>query len=171
MIDATQTENLHGTEAIKKLKALVATESICMFTTNLSQRPLSTRPMATQEVDDDGNFWFFSAKSSDKNLDIANDAAIQLFYSHTTSSEYLSVYGKASVVIDKGKAKQLWTSWAKAWFKEGVDDPELTLIKVEPTHSYFWDTKNNKMVSMLKILASVVTGQSADDSLQGSLKV
>jgi general stress protein 26 len=165
------TEDLFGPEAIQKIKELVKEQSICHFVSNLSSRPLSTRPMAAQEVDDNGIIWFFSAKDSDKNHDIHNDNDVQLLFSNPENSEYLSIYGKAWIILHKEKAKKIWTPIAKAWFKEGVDDPELTLLKVVPEEAYYWDTKNNKVVSMFKILASVVTGKTADDGVQGELKV
>jgi general stress protein 26 len=96
---------------------------------------------------------------------------VQLFYANSERPEYLSVFVKASIILDKNKAKKLWTPLLKAWFTDGVDDPQLALIKIEPTHSYYWDTKSNKMIAMLKILTSVVTGKTTDDSLEGKLKV
>jgi general stress protein 26 len=164
-------EDLFGNEAIQKIQALVSAQGICHFVSNLSGRPLSTRPMSVQQVDDQGILWFFSPKSSEKNHDVAQDPNVQLLFSNHSSSEYLSIYGKAWIVSDKEKAKQIWSPVAKAWFKDGVDDPELTLIKVVPDEAYYWDTKNNKVISMLKILASVVTGSTSDDGVQGELKI
>lgn len=164
-------ENLSGTDAVKKLKELIKDESLCHFVSNLKKTPLSSRPMSTIKVDDQGNIWFFSAKSSEKNVDVMLSDEVQLFYSNPSDSEFLSIFGKAFIITDKEKAKELWTPLAKAWFKEGVDDPELTMIKVSPVEAYYWDTKNNKAVAMLKILASVVTGVIADDGVQGELKV
>lgn len=165
------TEDLFGKEAISKIKELVKAQPICHFVSGLSKKPLSTRPMFALDVDDQGILWFFSAKSSDKNQDIENDNNVQLFFSNHGSSEYLSVSGKARIVPDKQKIKEIWTPLAKAWFKEGIDDAELTLIKVVPEEAYYWDTRSNKAVSMLKILASVVTGQTSDDGIQGELRV
>lgn len=164
-------ENLNGSEAVKKLQELIKDESICHFVSNLGKRPLSTRPMSALKVDDNGNIWFFSAKSSEKNADILLSDEVQLFYSNPSAAEFLSIYGKAFIVTDREKAKELWTPLAKAWFKDGVDDPELTMIKVSPVEAYYWDTKNNKAIAMLKILAAVVTGVVDDDGVQGELKV
>ncbi|MES2689083.1 MAG: pyridoxamine 5'-phosphate oxidase family protein [Bacteroidota bacterium] len=164
-------ENLSGSEAVKKLQDLIEDESICHFVSNLAKKPLSTRPMSALKVDDNGNIWFFSAKSSEKNADILLSNEVQLFYSNPSAAEFLSIYGKAFIVTDREKAKELWTPLAKAWFKDGVDDPELTMIKVAPVEAYYWDTKNNKVVAMLKILAAVVTGVVDDDGVQGELKV
>jgi general stress protein 26 len=166
-----QVEDLFGTEAIEKMKALVKAEAICHFVSNLSRIPLNTRPMAVLEVDDNGNFWFFSAKDSDKNHDIHANNNVQLFFCNHGDAEYLTVFGKAWVVEDKQRIKDLWIPMAKSWFQEGVDDPQLTLIKVVPEEAYYWDTRNNKIVSMLKILTSIVSGKRPTDGVKGELKV
>ncbi len=165
------TMNLIDTEAIKKIKELAKDANTCHFVTNLSTTPLSSRPMATQKVDDEGNVWFLSDKDSEKNHQIQSDNRVQLFYSAHGSSEYLSVYGTAEIVFDKQKIHEMWTNFAKAWFTEGEDDPSISLIKVIPEDGYYWDTKNNKIVSLFKIAKSVVTGKTDDDGVEGKLSL
>lgn len=164
-------KNLDRTEAIEKLKELIKHNSICMFTSRLTQEPFQTRPMSTAQVDDDGSLWFLSASDSSKNEEIGYDPQVQLFYVNTSDSEYLTVFGKASVVRDDQKIREVWTPIAKAWFKDGKDDPRVTLIKVTPEEAYYWDTKTNKMVSMIKILTAAVTGKTPDDGVEGKLSV
>lgn len=164
-------ENLDHRDAVKKMKELVEHTSICLFTTHFSKTPLQTRPMATQEVDDEGNLWFFSDEESNKNFQIAEDSRVQLFYSNPSKSEFMSVYGHAMIIEDRNKIEALWNPMAKAWFKGGKDDPSLSLILVIPDEAYYWDTKNSKMVSMVKILSSVVSGKTMDDGIEGKLKV
>ncbi len=164
-------ENLSFKEAIGKIKELVSAADICMFTTALTQLPLSARPMSTQQTDDEGNLWFFSEKESDKNEHIQVDNRVQLFYANKSSSEFLSIYGTAEISTDKQKIEQLWTPIVKTWFPEGKDDPSLTIIKVVPQDAYYWDTKNNKLVSLIKIMASMVTGKIMDDGVEGKLSV
>lgn len=143
-------KNLHDKEAVDKIKDLAKSANICMFTTKLTELPLNSVPMATQEVDDEGNLWFLSGKTSHKNQHIQADPRVQLFYTNTGSSEFLSVYGNATITTDKDEIEKLWTPIAKAWFTEGKDDPDLTVIKITPEEAYYWDTKNSKAVSMLK---------------------
>jgi general stress protein 26 len=166
-----ETKNLSNTEAIEKIQDIARDADICLFATNLSQLPIAARPMSTQKVDDDGNLWFLSSKSSAHNQEIGMDSRVQLFYSHKGSSEYLSVYGEATILVDREIAKELWNPMVKAWFPEGVDDPELTIIKVVPSDAYYWDTKNNKTVSLLKIIAGAVTGKTMDDGIKGKISV
>ncbi len=164
-------ENLSFKEAIGKIKEIAEAADICMFTTALTQLPLSSRPMSTQKADDEGNLWFFSEKESDKNQHIEVDSRVQLFYANKSSSEFLSIYGTAEISTDKEKIEELWTPVVKTWFQGGKDDPSITVIKVVPQDAYYWDTVNNKLVSLIKIFASVTTGKTMDDGVEGKLSV
>lgn len=164
-------QNLSGQEAIEKLKELIKSESICFFCTNLLQQPITTRPMSTQKVDDHGNIWFMSSIKSGKNEEIVDNNSVQLFYSNPSNYEFLSIFGTASIYTDREKIYEIWTPFAKAWFKDGKDDEDISLIKVTPQSSYYWDTKNNKIISMIQMLASIVTGSAPDDGVEGLLKI
>ncbi len=166
-----QYKDLTDHEGVEKLKELIDHNSICLFSTDLKNLPISTRPMAVQKVDDEGNLWMLSAKDSDKNKQIAENPHVQLFFAKTSDSEFLSVYGNAFIYFDKVLIDELWNPMAKAWFTEGKDDPRISVIKVEPLQSYYWDTRNGKMISMLKIIGSAIAGQKPNEGVEGKLKV
>ena len=164
-------KNLIAKEAIEKINGLVKANDICLFTTDLTNLPLATCPMSTQQVDEEGNLWFFSGADSEHNGNLASDDRVQLFYSNKSNYEFLSIYGEAVVIKDKKKAKELWNPMVKTWFHEGVDDPNLTLIKVTPSDAYYWDTKSNKLVSVLKIVTGALIGKTMDNGVEGSIKI
>lgn len=164
-------KNLVNQQAIDKIKELAKGTDVCLFTTALTKLPLMTRPMSVSDVDDEGNLWFMSRKDSDKNRDIAADERVQIFFANKNDYEFLSIYGKAVIIQDKEKAKELWTPIAKTWFNEGVDDPELTLIRVHPEEAYYWDTKHNKIVTLLSYLAGAVIGKEMNNGVEGKIKV
>ncbi len=167
---ASKIKNLTHEEAIGKFKELVDHESTCIFTTCLSELPLTARPMHVQEVCDEGNFWFLSSSESDKNKEIEKDPRVQIFISNTSNYEFLSVYGKASVLRDQEKIDKYWSNIDKAWFK-GKDDPRITLIKVSPEQGFYWDTKDGKLVSMIKMVASAITGKTLEEGVEGTISV
>lgn len=168
---ADSVEHLSSDEAIKKLKQIAEDTNICQFVSNLTHLPLDARPMATQKVDEQGNIWFLSGASSHKNQHIQSDPRVQLLYANNKGYEYLSVFGKASITKDRQIIEEMWTDMAKAWFKGGKDDPDLTVIKVTPEDAYYWDTKSNKLVSLVKIMASAVSGAQSDNGVEGKLDV
>jgi general stress protein 26 len=164
-------KDLANTQAIEKLKELAEDIRICMFCTKTADIPFDTRPMGTQTVDDEGNFWFFSAAGSHKNFEIKENEQVQLIYSKVSDSHFLSVSGRATVSRDRKKIDELWNKMAEAWFKGGKDDPELTLICVKPDHAYYWDTLYGKMITLLKIAISAVSGKQMDGGVEGKLKL
>jgi general stress protein 26 len=164
-------QHLEHQDAIEKMKEIVEHTNICLFTTHLEEAPLPTRPMATQKVDEEGNFWFLSDAASRKNFEVKSDSRIQLFYANPSKYEFMTVYGHAVEYKDRQIVEDLWTPVAKAWFKEGKDDPSLTAIMVIPDEAYYWDTKSSKMVALVKILASMVSDRTMDDGVEGKLKV
>jgi general stress protein 26 len=167
--NASKIENLTNKEAIGKFKELIKHQSICLFSTALTSIPATTRPMSVQKVCDQGNFWFLSPADSDKNAQIANDPRVQLYFSNTSNYEFLTVYGNASITRDRQKIDELWSDIAKAWFTEGKSDPNVSVIKVTPQEGFYWDTKDGKVVSMIKILASAISGKTLQEGVEGTI--
>lgn len=165
-------KNLTAQAGVEKLKELVDSIRICLFCTNLKTDDGSTtRPMSTQEVDDEGNFWFFSGIDSDKNREVKENKNVQLFFSDPSKSTYLVVNGEAEVIIDHEKFEKYWNPLVKTWFKGGKDDPNLSLLKVVPNTSYYWDVDGNRMVNFVKMIASVATGTNLVTSEEGSITI
>lgn len=164
-------KNLEHNQTIEKLKEMVKQSPIAMFCTDLSEVPFSACPMSTQQVEDDGTMWFISNIISRHTSHIEQDGRVQLVFTNHGSSSYLTIYGTAEVHFNRAKLDEIWTPLAKAWFPEGKEDPDLTLIRVKPSEGYYWDTKSGKMVSFLKMIGSVVTGKTTDGGIQGGLTV
>ncbi len=165
-------ENLKGAEGIKKIKELTDKAPSCFFCTHItSGEPFITRPMSVQEVDDEGNLWFLSANDSHKNYEIKNDSSVQLLFQGSSYSDFLNLYGRATVNQDKEKIKELWKPILKTWFTEGIDDPRISVIKVVPEEGYYWDTKHNMAVGLIKRLTGAILGKTMDDSIEGNIAV
>lgn len=163
-------QNLQHTEAIKKLKELAEKARTCMFATELEKLPITSRPMSLQECDEDGNLWFISSAASNKNFEITEDNRVQLFFMNTSNSEYLSVFGTACIYKDKNTIEDKWSPFANAWF-EGKEDKNVTIIRVAPEQTYYWDTKAGKIVTLLSFAKAVITGKKTDnsDGIEGSI--
>lgn len=165
-------KDLDGPEAIAKIKELVNSAKSCFFLSNIKTGiPASVRPMAVQKIDDEGNLWFLSAKDSHKNQDLSTDPMVHLLFQGSAHSDFLNLYGIATVSDDKEKIDELWEPILKVWFTEGKDDPRISVIKVEPTEGYYWDNKHGNAVAFIKQLAGAAIGKTLDDSIEGKLTV
>ena len=165
-------EDLRGAEALAKLRELVKQASTGFLCTAITTgKPFQTRPMAVQEVDDEGCLWFLSASDSGQNAEIAADPTVQLLFQGSAHSDFLTIHGRATISTDKARIKALWKPILKTWFTEGEHDPRITVIKVTPGHAYYWDTKHNRAIVLAKMIAGAITGKTMDDSVEGTLRV
>ena len=165
-------QNLNNTDGISKLKQMVESITTCFFCTNLKNQSESTATIMTaQEVDEEGNIWFFSGLDSSRNSDIIKDKNVQLYFSDTSKNIYLFANGEASISSDKTKMKELWNPLLKIWFKDGLDDANISLIKVKTNNAYYWDNEGGKMVNFVKMIASVITGNDYVDAKEGNIKL
>ena len=82
------------------------------------------------------------------------------------------VFGDVTISKERPKIDELWTKSVEAWFPNGKDDPNLTLLCVRPTSAHCWDTENGKLIAFAKILTAAVTSKPNDNgSVQGDIKV
>lgn len=165
-------EDLQGEEARRKIRELSEKADTCFFCTyGTTDGTFITRPMAIQEVDDDGSIWFLSANDSHKNQEISFNSKVDLLFQGSSYSDFLRITGNAVVLEDRSRIKELWNPALKVWFTEGEDDPRISVIRVDPIDGYYWDTKNPKAVTLLKRIAGAITGKTLDDSIEGRVSV
>jgi len=142
----------------KRLRELIEKIELAMMVTNHGDE-LRARPMTTSQMDEDGNLWFFTNEFTAKTAEIKKDQQVNLSYADKSSNSYVSISGTASLVQDQAKVNELWNPILKAWFPNGKDDPDMTLIKVVPHSSEFWDSSASKMVQLFKISKAIIKGE------------
>jgi len=161
---------LQDKTAIRKLQDLATEVNICLFCAGpADDENEGCRPMSTSGVDEEGTIWFLSDRNSEKNKEIMDDPHVKLYFSHPGKNIYLVVSGQADIVYDREKIRELWNSLDRTWFKEGEEDPAISLIRVKPIHAHYWDVKGNRMVNFFKMVASVASGKTLVDGEEGSL--
>lgn len=131
---------------------------VAMLTTIEPSGTLRSRPMYTQQVEFDGDLWFFTSDDSGKVAEIEADSDVNLAYAEPKDSRYISVSGKAQIVQDRAKIDELWNPALKAWFKGGKDDPSIALLRVSVTEAEYWDDTSNKMSQLFGMAKAAVTG-------------
>jgi general stress protein 26 len=158
-----QTSNLKGYYEHERnrlvLKDKISNIKIAMLNSIDHEGVISSRPMYTQEIKDDGILWFFGSKSSKLASDLQQNPNVNLNYNDHHENIYVSVAGLATLSNDLLKIDELWSEMYIAWFPEGKSDPDLTLIKVEVTHAEYWDTPNSKIAQLIGFVKASLTGK------------
>ena len=116
-----------------------------VLSTRTEDGAIAGRPMSNnREVEFDGDSYFFTCDDTRSVADIRRDANVGLSYQSKSGMLgmkpfFLTLEGRASLIKDKAKFAEHWTKDLDAWFKQGIDTPGLTLIRVEAKRLHYWD--------------------------------
>lgn len=146
-------------DGIRKLGEMIRDIKVAMLTTAEPDGTLRSRPMMMQDVEFDGDLWFFTAASSPKVQEVQQVNQVNVSFAAPDKQRYVSVSGRASLVRDGRKIKELWNPLFKAWFPDGLDDPDLALLKVSVDQAEYWDSPSGKMVAIAGFAKALVTGE------------
>lgn len=165
----TEESKLQDQEAIEKFRDLVKDVTVCMFTTVDESHDITSRPMFTSHVDEEGNVWFFTNEFSEKINEVSKDNLVHLIYSHPVKNIYVDVKGTCSVIIDKKKMEELWDPTLKNWFPAGLEDPKICLVKVATETAHFWNNSTSKMGLFFQMVRSIAKGDQYKENEKGKL--
>jgi general stress protein 26 len=151
-----QKQAIQKEEAVRKLGKLIRGIRVAMLVTS----DLRGRPMATQQVEFDGDLWFFTKAASPKVHEVEKKHRVNVCYSDPEHQRYVSVSGEAELVRDRSRLEQLWSPVFKAWFPRGLDDPELALLRVHAEDAEYWDSPSSTMVRIAGLARALAKGES-----------
>jgi len=133
-----------------------------MLTTISEDGTLHSLPMSlNRKIDSAGNLWFFTYGSSHKVLESQANPQVGVSFSDTAKHTYVAISGRASLVRDKVKIEELWEVELKAWFPDGVDTPDIALLKVEAEKAELWDSPSSVVAQTIAMFRAL-TGAPQD---------
>jgi general stress protein 26 len=95
--------------------------------------------MVAPPVAFDGCLWFFTRAASETVEEIGLDEDVCATFVDPAAQRYVAAAGRASIVNDPERARELWTPALQAWLNGGLDDPDLRLVKVEVDRADLWE--------------------------------
>ncbi|GAC1564364.1 MAG: pyridoxamine 5'-phosphate oxidase family protein [Beijerinckiaceae bacterium] len=149
----------HSGEDRKKVWELIKDIQVAMLVTQDKSHTLSARPMAACNKAFDGTLWFMAREGSPKLDELAQSPNVLLAYSHPGKQDYVSLAGKARIVRDKAKVKELWSEPARVWFPKGPEAGDIVLIAVEVETAEYWDSPSATMVYAYGYAKARLTGE------------
>ena len=121
---------------------------ICMMGTASSDGAITSRPMSNNgDVEYDGNSYFFTYEQSEVVNELNKNDNINLSFTGKDQL-YISITGKAALLIDKKVLKEHWLDELKQWFEDGIDTPGITLIHVKAARVKFWHKEEEGEVKL-----------------------
>lgn len=149
-------------DKLAKLREIVKAVDICMLTTVDERGELHSRPMSNnRDVEFDGDLWFFTYGSSHKVDEVGRVPKVNASFADVDGQLYASLTGMAKVVRERAKIEELWKPELRAWFPEGVDTPDIALLKVTVERAEYWDGSQSIVAHAVSFVSSLVTGEPA----------
>ena len=155
-------ETLTQDARVRKLREIVKAVDICMLTTVDERGDLHSRPMSNnREIEFDADLWFFTYVSSHKVDEVGRVPKVCASFADVDAQQYASLTGRAEVVRDRAKIEELWQPQLKAWFPEGVETPDIALLKVTVERAEYWDGSQSIVAHAVSLVSALVTGRPA----------
>ncbi|MDB5512274.1 MAG: pyridoxamine 5-phosphate oxidase [Enterovirga sp.] len=146
-------------EGAAKLYKMIEGVKVAMMTTVEPDGTLHSRPMWNHSSDESGDLWFFTRARTPKVGELQRESEVNLAYSDPSGQDYVSVSGKAEIVRDKAKVKELWSEGLRTWFPNGPDDPDIALIRVHPSGGEYWDGPSRTVLQLYGYAKARLTGE------------
>jgi len=127
-----------------------------------------TRPMSAQvdvaegrDADEGGAIYFFASKSDGVGQSInAGNRAVATFAAKDHGL-FAHIHGTLAQSNDRAVIDRLWNPFVAAWYKDGKDDADLTLLRFETSRAVIWEADKGSTLkaTALKALFNVDPGK------------
>jgi general stress protein 26 len=155
---------------IERIWELIEKIGVCMLTTQaadcLRARPVEARANNADKAA--GLIHVVTDGRSPKADEIAARPAVVLTFIDQSENAYLSVTGRAQVLRDVAKTRELWRNTDELWWS-GYDDPNVCLLRIEAITAELWDGPASTAVFVWEFLKATVGG--AEPALGQNRKV
>ena len=156
-------------QSISKVTEIINDAKIGMVTTINEEGALVSRPLAVQEVMDDGDMWFFTGLGTSQVAHVRADPRVNVAFGK--NPEWVSFAGNAEVVTDRAKIHEMWNQVVEAWFPDGPDTPEVCLLRVESDSAEYWTSPGGTAATVLQWVKSKVTNSRMSVGESGTVEL
>ena len=166
-------ESLTGAAALEKLRELLANFPIATMVTAERNGAITARPIGVvgDHAAFDGHLWFITDRRSRKVRAIKDGATTFLIFEDHGKGAYLHLTGRAQVIEDRARLEQLYTPVQRTWFPDGLEDPNITLVRFDADQGEFWDQHNGMLRLLAAFTKAIVTGTPGSSGNTGTAKL
>ncbi|MEO6247612.1 MAG: pyridoxamine 5'-phosphate oxidase family protein [Sphingomicrobium sp.] len=128
----------------------------------------STRPMSAQvdapdgsDKDQGGTIYFFASKTDGVGRSVTPGNRVVATYASKDHGLFAHVHGTLVETSDRAVVDRLWNPFVAAWYKDGKDDADLTLLRFDTESATIWEATKGATLkaTALKALFNVDPGK------------
>ena len=139
----------------RRVRALIQRAGVAMLVTIDDHAAPIGRPMLPLFLDNDPSIYFLTHQNSRKLSQILTRPQVGLTMSGTGC--YFVVAGTAAALRDPQLIRQLWHPTYRAWFPDGKDDREATILRVTVDRVDYWEPPRSRLIRVAQAVKAVVT--------------
>ncbi len=132
-----------------RLENLISGFRVAMLTTMTGDGHLHSCPIVRRAAGFDGELWFFTHAHTYKVENVECDRQVNVSYADAERDVYVSISGKARLVLDRSRLESLWDEAYEDWFEQGLDDRDLALLRVSVEEIEYWDSSESLMARLM----------------------
>lgn len=107
------------------------------------------QPMTAFVERDSNVLWFFTRKDTDLAGSLASGQAATFIFMDRKLQACLD--GRLSLNHDRERIDRFWNAHVAAWYPEGKDDPQLTLLRLDLDEAAVWITEGGLIKYALEV--------------------
>ncbi len=134
---------------------MMSSVSTCMVVSERDGQ-MHSRPLSSIVEQDEETVYFISIAKSPQIGHIKAGSSLMLNFSNG-SNQFLAAHSVAEISDDRALIKRLWNPGAQAFWPEGPETANVTVIIAKPTHAEYWDGPS-QLVSAAKMAFALATG-------------
>lgn len=136
-------------EGIKKLRRLTENIKFCMLATVDETGVIRSRPMTIQKMDTNGDLYIITGRNAVVVTAVERNDFVNASFANDRGDVAVSVCGRAKLIEDRQKLAELWDPIFQIRFPKGLDDPNLTLMKIEVESAEHWDSRRRVLSTLV----------------------
>ena len=125
----------------KTIGEIIESIQVGMLTTVQANGELRSRPMLCASFDFD-SLWFLVKESKPVIAESMGNRIVNVTFASPERKRYASVTGLAQLVEDEKMVQKLWRPEMKSWFPDGLQEPDLVILRVDIRQVEGWDGGN-----------------------------
>jgi general stress protein 26 len=150
--------DINMTTSADRAWEIIEKVGICMLTTRALSGDFRSRPVEARPERGEGCIYVVTDLRSAKEHQIERDPHVGLTFTDQQANAYLAITARATVKIDPATIKQYWRTTDSMWWT-GPDDPNVCVLRVEPTSGSLWDGPASKAVELFEFIKAKITGE------------
>ena len=134
--------------------------------------PHHMQPMSAFADKEGGAIWFYTNKTTDLATDVAGGQTDAMLCIMAKDQEFQAcLHGRLSLSHDQAKIDEYWSPFVAAWFPDGKDDANLTLLRMDLSDARVWASKRGPFNYPFQVIKANATGTLPDVGGSADLKL